>query len=398
MALCAGGGEHTGPDAELCVACGSYSSDALPLGAPVTLALAGIGAPACTTRSHSPRSYSSAPADDYDGTDPFWRQEPDPRQFRFGSPGLGQLPPGPTAAERDREFRYEQTVRSERTIGQVSGAASARAPSPPPSDGLALLVSLASPSQSPPLLPAPSTSLGLSPPGLPPRPASPPLSRTGLRPLPAVGLREPASGCARTTRARRGPAHQARSWHPIVAAALAAALLIAAAIVVVLVRHHDAARHPQTGAAQRPAPASLTTGDATTDGLVTVEPHAGASPDVAAVAAVLNRYFSAIDRHAYRAYKRLFSPAARGGLSAATFLSGYGTTRDSAATLHSVRVIGAGQIEAVVTFTSHQQSASSPTQSRCTAWQVSLHLVKRGGRYLLDGPPGGRQPSYRRCA
>ena len=114
--------------------------------------------------------------------------------------------------------------------------------------------------------------------------------------------------------------------------------------------------------------------------------------------AVLNRYFSAINDHAYGAYERLFSPAVRNGLSQATFMAGFGTTHDSAVTLRSMSALSTGELEVGVTFTSHQQPAASPSQSSCTAWRISLYLVKQGRRYLLTAPPAGYQASYRSCS
>jgi hypothetical protein len=131
---------------------------------------------------------------------------------------------------------------------------------------------------------------------------------------------------------------------------------------------------------------------------VAVDPAAASAPHEAAVVAVLNRYFSAINDHAYGAYERLFSPAVRSGLSQATFMAGFGTTHDSAVTLRRMSALGTGELEVSVTFTSHQQPSASPTQSSCTAWQISLYLVKQGRRYLLTAPPPGYQASYRSCS
>ena len=129
-----------------------------------------------------------------------------------------------------------------------------------------------------------------------------------------------------------------------------------------------------------------------------VAPSAADAPHEAAVVAFLNRYFRAINTHSYSAYQRLFSPALRSGLSAAAFSSGYGTTRDSAATLHSISVTTAGELEATVTFTSHQQAVDSPTNSTCTAWTISLYLSRSRGRYVLQTPPTDYQPTFRSCS
>ncbi len=207
------------------------------------------------------------------------------------------------------------------------------------------------------------------------------------------------------------PSRAAGSMHSgrwIAIAASIVVVCVAAAVAVVLVGHHGTVGHAaQAGAAKtghgKPTPtptasAAASAPQAADNGVVTVDPSAATAPHEAAVVAVLNRYFSAINSHAYSAYEKLFSPAVRSGLSAATFMTGYGTTRDSLATLHSIGVIGPGQVGALVTFTSHQQAADSPTQSSCTAWRISLYLIRQGHRYLLEAPPQGYQASYHSCS
>ena len=186
-------------------------------------------------------------------------------------------------------------------------------------------------------------------------------------------------------------------------AATTTVLIIAAAVAYLLVGHRGtAARSPQAGsrsAAVTPSgPAATSAPASAVSGLVTVAPGAADAPHAAAVVAFLNRYFRAINSHSYSAYQRLFSPSLRSGLSAAAFSSGYGTTRDSAATLHSISVTTAGELDAMVTFTSHQQAADSPTNSTCTAWTISLYLSRSRGRYVLQTPPAGYQPSFRSCS
>ncbi len=206
-----------------------------------------------------------------------------------------------------------------------------------------------------------------------------------LRDLPAVPSRQ-----------QRSP----RNGRWIAMAATLTVLIIAAAVVL-LVGHRGTAGHtPQAGKDSKAArPSSSAAKSApTVSGLVTIAPGAATAPHEAAVVAFLNRYFHAINRHDYGAYERLFGPALRGGLSVTKFSAGYGTTRDSAETLRSIRVIGAGQIDALVTFISHQQATDSPTNTTCTGWRISLYLIRQGGRYVLGTPPEGYQPSYHSCS
>ncbi len=131
---------------------------------------------------------------------------------------------------------------------------------------------------------------------------------------------------------------------------------------------------------------------------IVIAPGAAGSPHAQAVVWFLTRYFAAINAHDYRAYRRLFSPATRGALSQAAFIAGYGTTRDSAASLRAIRVTGPGQLAAMVSFTSHQQPGQSLSQSSCTVWHISLYLTRTASGYLLQAPPAGYQASFRACA
>jgi hypothetical protein len=63
-----------------------------------------------------------------------------------------------------------------------------------------------------------------------------------------------------------------------------------------------------------------------------------------------------------------------------------------------VTVIGAGQLQAAVTFTSHQQSAASPTHSSCTAWTISLYLLREGHTYVIESPPASYRATAAACS
>jgi hypothetical protein len=225
--------------------------------------------------------------------------------------------------------------------------------------------------------------------------------------LPQFERRYPGDYLGERERPRRAP-RPASPIDPtghgrwIAIAAAVVVFLIAAAVAVLLLRQHPTAGHAPrptkpavTGRSVSPAPS---TPQPTVQGLVTVDPGAAVAPHEAAVVAFLNSYFRAINSHDYAAYEQLFSPALRGELSAASFSTGYGSTRDSAEKLHSIGAIGAGQVDALVTFTSHQLAADSPTSSSCTAWSVALYLVSQGSRYLMVAPPQGYQASYHSCS
>jgi hypothetical protein len=180
-------------------------------------------------------------------------------------------------------------------------------------------------------------------------------------------------------------------------------LLIAAAVTVLVVRSHAARTHRSGSEAAHTSgtqstPPNVTSTGAAVRGLVAIDPAAAAAPHAAAVLTLLNRYFHAINSHAYGAYERLFSPAMRSGLSAAAFTAGFGTSHDSAVTLHSISDLGPGELAAVMSFTSHQQAAGSATQTSCTTWHITLYMVRQGGRYLLVAPPAGYQAAFKGCS
>jgi hypothetical protein len=190
-------------------------------------------------------------------------------------------------------------------------------------------------------------------------------------------------------------------------AAMAVLVMAAAAAALALANGRAGGGSPQAGArasqsgpAVGPSPTVPRQTQATALAAgrrVAVAAGAAASPHARPVVAFLTRYFAAINGHDYRAYLRLYSPAIRGSLTPAAFSAGYGTTRDSLATLRHVGVTGPGHLDAVVTFTSHQQPGQSASQSACTRWRISLYLIREGNRYLLQTPPSGYLASFRAC-
>jgi hypothetical protein len=188
----------------------------------------------------------------------------------------------------------------------------------------------------------------------------------------------------------------------VAVAAAAVVLIIAAATAVVLLAHHASpGGHPAAGrqpGKTRSAPPKRSTGPAPAHHLLTVEPEAASAPQAAAVKAFLTRYFTAINKHDYAAYRQLFSRELRGGLSAAQFATGYGSSQDSLATLRSITTPASGQVKADVTFVSHQQPGDSATHSACTTWSISLFLGKQDGRYVIESPPAGYGASSAACS
>ncbi len=240
----------------------------------------------------------------------------------------------------------------------------------------------------------------------------------GYRGLPAdsaippahVGLLPAGPGAAADRRHDQwqgGAPSTARSARPadhgrlITFAAAAIVLVIAGASAAILLARHDkpnVASGPKPGSTSSPRPTSAPTASTIGGGLITADPAAASAPHATAVVGFLTHYFTAINDHDYAAYRRLFSPSLRGGLSPTAFASGYGSSKDSQATLHSISVPGAGQIVAAVTFTSHQQATASATNSSCTDWSISLYLIRQGHSYVIESPPADYQSTSSPCS
>ena len=108
---------------------------------------------------------------------------------------------------------------------------------------------------------------------------------------------------------------------------------------------------------------------------MSVAPRLAGRAGVRRVAALLDRYFAAVNHRAYPAYARLF--ARPGRLTPHEFAWGYSTTHDSNAVLASLAALKGG-LKATVTFTSHQDPAHSPDHSSCIDWTIALFLHRAG--------------------
>ena len=130
---------------------------------------------------------------------------------------------------------------------------------------------------------------------------------------------------------------------------------------------------------------------------VTVAPAAAGDPAAQQVRLLLERYFTAINKHDYAAYSSLLDAQLRQRDSSSTFASGYATTQDSAETLTAISDNGGGGLAATVSFTSHQSPADSINNSTCTAWTIILYLRPQGSGYLIGAPPASYRPAHQNC-
>ena len=130
-------------------------------------------------------------------------------------------------------------------------------------------------------------------------------------------------------------------------------------------------------------------------GLVSIAPGLAGRADVRRVAALLDRYFAAVNHRAYQAYARLFAQPGR--LTPHEFTWGYSTTHDSNAVLAGLTAPKGG-LKATVTFTSHQDPAHSPDHSSCIDWTIALFLHRAGPAYLIGMPPRGYRAGLHACS
>ena len=127
---------------------------------------------------------------------------------------------------------------------------------------------------------------------------------------------------------------------------------------------------------------------------MSVAPGLAGRADVRRVAALLDRYFAAVNHRAYQAYARLFTRPGR--LTPRKFAWGYSTTHDSNAVLAGLAALKGG-LKATVTFTSHQDPAHSPDHSSCIDWTIALFLHRAGPGYLIGMPPRGYRAGLHAC-
>lgn len=132
--------------------------------------------------------------------------------------------------------------------------------------------------------------------------------------------------------------------------------------------------------------------------LVTVHRNAD-DPRAAAVAVMLDTYFSGINERDYRAVATILDPAGDldpgvpGQLKA--FADGTATSRDSDVVLHGLNATASGRLRAQVSFRSEQQAGHGPPGrpgETCTRWEVTYLLSPHGDGYRMLRGDGTNRP------
>ncbi|MEU4560863.1 hypothetical protein AB0F72_21000 [Actinoplanes sp. NPDC023936] len=125
--------------------------------------------------------------------------------------------------------------------------------------------------------------------------------------------------------------------------------------------------------------------------LVTVEADV-THPRAAAVAAMLETYFTGINAKDYARVAAVLDPAGEldpGDPAQMTrFTDGTATAKDSAVVLRDLTDLGAGRLGADVTFRSEQEAGDGPAgrvDETCTDWRVSYTISTGGGYRILRG-------------
>jgi hypothetical protein len=100
------------------------------------------------------------------------------------------------------------------------------------------------------------------------------------------------------------------------------------------------------------------------------------NPDATAVAATLASYFGGIDARNYRQAWDAYSPELQGHIPFQPFTQALSTSQDNQVVVQSIQDDAGGDIDADVSFRSHQAGRYGPNQGEtCTDWSLDYHLV-----------------------
>ncbi len=169
-------------------------------------------------------------------------------------------------------------------------------------------------------------------------------------------------------------------------------------------RSRPATPRPRPAASARPStptPSATPAGTARASSpggfTVLIAPGLSHNPAAHQVDGLLMSYFTAINTHNFGQYASTFLPSIRHQLSAASFASGYKSTRDSNASLVGIGQAPRHGLTVTVTFTSSQQPVPSQGVTGCTYWAITLFLGQHGSGFLIGAAPSGYHPYHHAC-
>jgi hypothetical protein len=155
---------------------------------------------------------------------------------------------------------------------------------------------------------------------------------------------------------------------------------------------------PESDPASSSAPPSPTAppsppGQVTIAGMTIGISAVNTDPDATAVATTLAAYFGGINSRNFPDAWDTFTSREQGTSAYGTWARNESTTQDSQVTVQSIRDDGGGNLEADVSFRSHQAGQYGPHPGEtCTNWTLDYHLVGASGAtagsvqlsYLID--------------
>jgi hypothetical protein len=160
---------------------------------------------------------------------------------------------------------------------------------------------------------------------------------------------------------------------------------------LVLIRHFDGDRVPENLTADSPptaSPASSsmppTSTQVSMQGAAVGISAVKADPDATAIAATLATYFGGINTKKYTQAWDAYTAALQAAIGFQSFATAVSTTQDSQIVVQSIQHDASGNIEAHVSFQSHQAGQYGPRNGEtCTNWSLDYHLVPAG---MAAGP------------
>jgi hypothetical protein len=155
---------------------------------------------------------------------------------------------------------------------------------------------------------------------------------------------------------------------------------------------------PESDPASSSAPPSPTAppsppGQVTIAGMTIGISAVNTDPDATAVATTLAAYFGGINSRNFPDAWDTYTSGEQAAVPYSAFASSHRTSQDNPVTVQSIRDDGGGNLEADVSFRSHQAGQYGPHPGEtCTNWTLDYHLVGASGAtagsvqlsYLID--------------